>query len=504
MNPDLLLRTLAFAGYFIILAYIGWRAYQRTADIEDFILGGRRIGSWVAALSAGASDMSGWLMMGLPGLAYASGFESIWLALGLLVGTWLNWRLLARRLRVFSQAYGNALTLPEFLANRFQDHGGWLRILAALFILIFFLLYTSAGLVAGGKLFEAVFGLPYVWAVAAGTLAILLYTSLGGFLAVAWTDVFQGLLMAAALIVVPLVALDQLGGPTAALTQLQALNPALLEPFTAGNGQPLGFIAILSLAAWGLGYFGQPHILARFQAIRSPEAVPQARRIAVGWSLLTMAGAILTGLVGVLLLDSPLLGDEREKVFIQLVNLLFHPLVAGILLAAILAAIMSTADSQLLVTSATFTEDFYRRLLAREATPGHQVIAGRLAVVAVACLAFLLALDPRAHVLDLVAHAWAGFGATFGPVLLVAVYWSGMTWRGALAGMLTGGLVVIAWPPLLGDLFALYEIVPGFLLSLIAIWLVSRFGGGPRGELAVEFNRIARQLSPTDVVIPSR
>ncbi len=326
----------------------------------------------------------------------------------------------------------------------------------------------------------------------------------GGFLAVAWTDVFQGLLMAAALIIVPLVALDQLGGPTAALTQLQALNPALLDPFTAGNGQPLGFIAILSLAAWGLGYFGQPHILARFQAIRSPEAVPQARRIAVGWSLLTMAGAILTGLVGVLLLDSPLLGDEREKVFIQLVNLLFHPLVAGILLAAILAAIMSTADSQLLVTSATFTEDFYRRLLAREATPGHQVIAGRLAVVAVACLAFLLALDPRAHVLDLVAHAWAGFGATFGPVLLVAVYWSGMTWRGALAGMLTGGLVVIAWPPLLGDLFALYEIVPGFLLSLIAIWLVSRFGGGPRGELEAEFNRIARQLSPTDVVVPSR
>ena len=498
MNPDFHLQTLAFAGYFLILAFIGWRAYRGTRDIEDFILGGRRIGSWVAALSAGASDMSGWLLMGLPGLAYASGFESIWLALGLLLGPWLNWRLLARRLRVFSQAYGNPLTLPEFLANRFQDRSGWLRVLAALFILIFFLLYTSAGLVAGGKLFEAVFGLPYVWAVAAGTLAILLYTSLGGFLAVAWSDVSRGLLRAAARIPAPLVALDQLGGPVAALPQPQALTPALLDPFTAGDGQPLGFIAILSLAAWGLGYFGQPHILARFQAIRGPEAVAPARRIAVSWSLLTMAGAILTGLAGVLLLDSPLIGDEREKVFIHLVNLLFHPLVAGILLAAILAAIMSTADSQLLVTSATFTEDFYRRLLAREASPGHQVIAGRLAVVAVAGLAFLLALDPQAHVLYLVAHAWAGFGATFGPVLLVSVYWSRMTWRGAIAGMLTGGLVVLAWPPLLGEVFPIYELVPGFLLSLSAIGLVSRFGGEPRDNLEAEFLRVARRLKASE------
>lgn len=465
--------ALTFAGYFAAVLVIGWYAYRRTATIADFVLGGRRLGSGVAALSASASDMSGWLLLGLPGLAYAAGAESLWLAGGLLLGTYLNWRLMAARLRVFSESFGDALTLPEYFANRFGDQTGPLRGVAALFILVFFLLYTSSGLVAGGKLFESVFGLPYAWAVAAGALSILTYTAVGGFLAVSWTDVLQGLMMAAALVVVPAVALGQLGGIEPSIAAISAASPHLFDPFTTRQGEPIGVIATLSLAAWGLGYFGQPHILARLQGIRSAAAVPVARRIALTWVALTLAGALLTGLAGIPLVDPPLAGAEREKVFIHLVDLLFNPWIAGICLAAILAAIMSTADSQLLVSSAAFTEDFYRHWLRPRAGPRELVVAGRLSVLALAGLAYLLALDPHAQVLDLVGYAWAGFGAAFGPALILSLYWPRMTGRGALGGILTGGLTVLIWKQLQGGIFDLYELVPGFLLSWLAVWGLS-------------------------------
>lgn len=473
MSRELSILAFTFACYFAAVLAIGWYAYRRTATIADFVLGGRGLGSGVAALSASASDMSGWLLLGLPGLAYAAGVESLWLAGGLLVGTWLNWRLMAARLRVFTESFGDSLTLPEYFANRFADRTGLLRGIAALFILLFFLIYTSSGLVAGGKLFEAVFGLPYLWAVAVGTLVILLYTAVGGFLAVSWTDVLQGLLMAAALVAVPIFAAAQLGGLEPSAAAIAAANPHLFDPLTTRDGNPLGPVAVISLAAWGLGYFGQPHILARFQAIRSAAAVPVARRIALTWVAITMSGAILTGLSGVPLLDPPLAGDEREKVFIHLVDLLFHPWVAGICLAAILAAIMSTADSQLLVSSSSFTEDFYRRVLRPKAGPKELVVAGRASVIVLAGLAFVLAMDPKALVLDLVGYAWAGFGAAFGPALLLSLYWPRMTGRGALAGILVGGLTVVVWKPLQGGIFDLYELVPGFLLSLAAVWVVS-------------------------------
>lgn len=487
MVSDTTALALTFFAYFAAVLVIGWYAYRRTADLKDFILGGRRLGSGVAALSAGASDMSGWLLLGLPGLAYTAGLGSLWLAGGLLLGTYLNWRLLAARLRVLSAAYGDALTLPEYLANRFGDHNGLLRGLSALFILLFFLLYTSSGLVAGGKLFEAVFGLPYLWAVAAGALAILLYTAVGGFLAVSWTDVLQGLLMVVALVAVPVAAVSVLGGTTAALERIEAIDPGLLSVFSTAEGEALGLIGIASLAAWGLGYFGQPHILARFQAIRGPQAVGRARQIAVGWAALTLGGAIATGLVGAPLIDPPLTGGEREKVFIHLVDLLFHPVLAGICLAAILAAIMSTADSQLLVSSAACTEDFYRRLLRPGAPAGELVAVGRAAVVLIAGLAFLLALDSDAMVLDLVGYAWAGFGAAFGPVLILSLYWSRMTRRGALAGVLTGGLTVVIWRQLEGGPFDLYEIVPGFLLATTAILVASLTDPQPRAGLERAF-----------------
>lgn len=492
MKQDALVIALTFVAYLTLVLIIGWYAFRRTSNLTDFILGGRQLGSGAAALSAGASDMSGWLLLGLPGLAYAAGLQSLWLAGGLLLGTWLNWLLLAKRLRAFSQAYGNALTLPEFLANRFGDESGWLRAVSAVFILLFFLIYTGSGLAAGGKLFESVFGLPYLWAVTAGATAILLYTVVGGFLAVSWTDVLQGLLMAAALVAVPLMAFGSVGGPGPGLALIRAADPDLLAMFTASDGTPLGLIGILSLAAWGLGYFGQPHILARFQAIRSVAHIGRARLIAVSWVTVTLAGAILTGLAGVFALDAPLVADEREKVFIELVNLLFHPVIAGVCLAAILAAIMSTADSQLLVSSSTFTTDLYSRLSGRAASPRELVAVGRGSVAVLAGLAFIIAMNPETMILDLVAYAWAGFGAAFGPVVILSLYWPRMTGRGALAGIVTGGVTVVAWKQLQGGLFELYEIVPGFLLSLSAVWIASLTDPKPRAESAADFEQAMR------------
>jgi sodium/proline symporter len=489
LKQDVLVIVLTFGAYFSLVLVIGWYAYRRTANLSDFILGGRQLGSGTAALSASASDMSGWLLLGLPGFAYVAGLESLWLAGGLLLGTWLNWRLLAARLRLFSEAYGDALTLPEYFANRFRDDSGWLRGICAFFTLFFFLLYTGSGLVAGGKLFESVFGLPYTWAVAAGALAILLYTAVGGFLAVSWTDVLQGLLMAAALVAVPVIAFAAQGGLGAGLERIEAMNPHLLTLLSGADGAALGLVGVLSLAAWGLGYFGQPHILARFQAIRSVREIGRARRIAVFWVCIALTGAVLAGLAGILALDPPLATDDREKVFIELVGLLFHPAIAGICLAAILAAIMSTADSQLLVSSSTFTEDFYRTVLRRQAGPRELVAVGRGAVVVLAGLAFVIALDPKTMVLDLVGYAWAGFGAAFGPVLILSLYWPRMTRRGALAGVLAGGITVVVWKQLEGGLFDLYEMVPGFLLSLIAIWIACLTDPAPRARLEEDFER---------------
>ncbi len=485
--------TLTFALYLVVLLAIGWYAYRKTQNLSDFILGGRRLGSGVAALSASASDMSGWLLLGLPGFAYAAGLSSLWMAGGLLLGTWLNWTLMAKRLRVFSEAYGDALTIPEYLANRFQDQSGLLRAISALFILFFFLLYTASGLAAGGKLFESVFDLPYSSAVALGTLTILLYTTVGGFLAVSWTDVLQGLLMLLALLAVPLYALFWVGGWEGGLDSLHDLDPALLNPLTTADGKSLGFLGIASLLAWGLGYFGQPHILARFQAIEGSESVTRARRIATLWVALTLAGAVLAGLAGLWIIDPPLVEAQRERVFIVLIQMLFHPVIAGILLAAILSAIMSTADSQLLISSAVFTEDFYRTFLRRQAGPEELVAAGRLSVVLLAALAFLMALDPNTLILDLVGYAWAGFGAAFGPVLLFSLYWPRMTRRGALAGILSGGLTVVLWKQLAGGIFDLYEIVPGVLVSMLAILLVSEFDQESEA-LSVEFDRVSLRL----------
>ncbi|WP_108125615.1 sodium/proline symporter PutP [Saccharospirillum mangrovi] len=477
--------SVTFIAYLAVMLWIGVWAYRRTTDLSDYIIGGRSLGPWPSALSAGASDMSGWLLLGLPGAVYASGLGASWIAIGLLVGTYLNWLVVAPRLRAYSQAAQDSLTLPQYFSNRFEDTA-MIRVIAAFFILLFFLFYTSSGLVAGGKLFESVFGLDYTIAVTLGTLAVVSYTLFGGYLAVSWTDLVQGLLMAAALVLVPIAALIVVGqGPVGILADT---NPNMLSLFTNPDGSTLGALGIISSLAWGLGYFGQPHILARFKGIKSRAEVPTARRIAVTWTFIGMAGALLVGIAGNGYFETPL--ADAETVFIGLVQGIFHPLVAGILLAAILAAIMSTADSQLLVSSSALTEDFYKSLFNKDADPKTLVNIGRVAVIVIAVVAWLFALNPQSSVLGLVSYAWAGFGAAFGPAVILSLYWPRMNRFGCLAGIVVGGLTVVIWKQLSGGLFDVYEIVPGFILATLAIVVVSVLSAEPSKEMEATFQEV--------------
>ncbi len=477
-DNTIIMTFLAYLGVVLAIGYIAWR---RTSNLSDYILGGRRLGSGVAALSAQASDMSGWLLLGLPGYAYLDGFEASWLMIGLLIGTYLNWRIVAARLRAATERYGDSLTLPDYFARRFDDNSGVLRIVSASFILIFFIFYTSAGLVAGGKLFATVFGMTYQLAVIVGTATVVVYTFLGGFLAVSWTDFFQGMLMFLALIVVAVLGIDASGGFAGLSASMAQQNPHLLNPFTSDDGSPLTLIAVLSLLGWGLGYFGQPHILARFMAIKSVEHVARARHIALVWVTIALLAGTLVGFEGIALVGPALEDADSEKVFIILTSVMLHPVIAGICLAGILAAIMSTADSQLLVASSAISEDFYKGLLKPANVTAEGLLwIGRFAVVGIAIVAMVLALNADNTVLELVAYAWAGFGAAFGPTIILSLYWKKCTYSGALAGILTGGLTVIIWKQLSGGpggIFDLYEIVPGVLFSFIAFWLFSVMGG---------------------------
>ncbi|OEF28144.1 sodium/proline symporter PutP [Vibrio rumoiensis] len=489
--------TSTFIAYLVLMLAIGYYAYKRPSSSTDYFLGGRTLGPWPAALSAGASDMSGWLLLGVPGYAYAAGLEATWICGGLLVGTWLNWLVSAKRLRTYSITT-DAITIPDFLAKRFLDKSKLIQTISAFFILLFFLFYTSSGLVAGGKLFETVFGLDYKIAVVIGTVCVISYTIFGGFLAVAWTDLVQGLLMSAALLIVPIAAMN--GGFAQVDIDITNINPELMNMWTNAKGEPMTAIAIISLVAWGLGYFGQPHILARFKATRSNKDLTAARRIAVIWTALSMAGAILVGLVGLIYVTGhPTLEvTDGEKIFMILVNAVFHPVMAGILLAAILAAIMSTADSQLLVSSSALAEDFYKQVFKQDATPEQVVVVGRIAVVGVSMLALMLAMNPESSVLGLVSYAWAGFGAAFGPAIVLSLYWSNMNRNGALAGILVGGITIVIWKQLTGGIFDIYEIVPGVILSTISIVAVSMLTGGASDELSKQHQKYKRQLVELD------
>ncbi|MCH9691722.1 MAG: sodium/proline symporter PutP [Gammaproteobacteria bacterium] len=483
---------LTFIIYLGFILAIGVYAYRRTKNASDYFLGGRSLPPTVAALSAGASDMSGWLLLGLPGAAYISGLSSAWIAIGLFAGILLSWVTMARRLRIYSYALNDSLTVPAYLHRRFNLGTPWLRTICAFFILLFFLFYVASGLIAGGKLFETVFGWNYQWAVIIGAAAVISYTLFGGFLAVSWTDVFQGLLMSLALILVPAIVFQSEGGIGESWTQMHLQYPNLMHWMRDSSGQALGVTAVLGSLAWGLGYFGQPHILARFKALRSPNDMPAAATVAAIWSLVGFSGALAVGLLGHLQITQAL--PDGERVFMALVELVFHPVIAGVLLAAILSAIMSTADSQLLVSSAALAEDIYHVWFGRKASAEKMMRVGRWAVVALALIAIGIAMDPSSKVLDVVSYAWAGLGAAFGPTILLSLYWSRMTGAGAIAGVLTGGITVLIWKQLSGGLFELYELLPGFLFSLTAIVLVSAVTKCP-AEVSTRHHRVLGQAT---------
>ncbi|MEC3885174.1 sodium/proline symporter PutP [Halobacillus litoralis] len=496
---------ITFIVYLIGMLGIGFAAYRLTSDLSDYVLGGRRLGPGVAALSAGASDMSGWLLLGLPGAIYAGGLSAAWIGVGLAIGAYLNWQFVARRLRVFTEIANDSITVPDYLENRFRDHSHVLRVISAAVILLFFTFYTSSGMVAGAKLFEASFALSYTQALWLGAIVTISYTFLGGFLAVSWTDFVQGILMFFALIAVPIVAITELGGWNAATDAVAQIDPSHLNMV-----QGVGALAILSSLAWGLGYFGQPHILVRFMALRSPKDVPKARLIGIGWMVLGLYGAIFTGLFGLAYINTADVADlstfnaevmteggiqmlvDSEKIFITFSQILFHPVIAGILLAAILSAIMSTIDSQLLVSSSALAEDFYKALFRQNATEKELVWVGRAAVAGIALIAVLLAGNPDSTVLGLVSYAWAGFGAAFGPVIILSLFWKGITRNGALAGIIVGAVTVVIWGDFLsGGFFDLYEIVPGFILGGLVAILVSLSGTPPK-DIAEEFDKVTK------------
>ncbi|MBB6521355.1 sodium/proline symporter PutP [Pseudoteredinibacter isoporae] len=460
-----------FVLYLAVILGIGVYAWLKTRNASDYFLGGRNLSPFVAAISAGASDMSGWVLLGLPGAAYLSGLDNLWIALGLLIGVAANWMLCAKPLRQASQEL-DVVTLPKYLQQKFDPEGRLLQAIASIFILLFFLFYVAAGLIGGGKLFEAVFGLDYYWAVIVGTAIVIFYTLFGGFLAVSWTDVFQGLLMSAALLMVPIAVMNQVGGIDPFFAHIENINPHMLNPWTDKNGEALSAIAIISLMGWGLGYFGQPHILARFKAIASVDQVKSATAIALVWTFFIFVGAILIGLAGNVQFDQPI--PDSEKIFMALVSALFHPVVAGILLAAILAAIMSTVDSQLLVSSSALAEDLYPVIRKEPLTSEQRLRIGQYAVAGLSILAVLLAMDKNSKVLDVVSYAWAGLGASLGPAILLSLYWKGMNKNGALAGVLVGGITVIIWSQFKQELWGLYELIPAFVFSLISILLVSQ------------------------------
>src|SRR4249919_3706405 len=491
--------VVTFAVYLLAMIAIGFIAWRSTRTFDDYILGGRSLGSYVTALSAGASDMSGWLLLGLPGALYAGGLSESWIAVGLVLGAWCNWKYVAAPLRVYTERSQDALTLPDYFTHRFEDRSRVLRIFSALVILVFFAIYCASGIVAGARLFEAVFAVPYARALWLGAAVTILYTLVGGFLAVSWTDTVQATLMLFALVLTPVIVIVGSGGFDTSMDAIRAVDPARLDPFKGGT---LGFVGIVSLLAWGLGYFGQPHILARFMAADDLATIPKARRIGMTWMVLCLFGAMAVGFFGIAYFgehpgQAGMVRDNPERVFIALAELLFNPWIAGVLLSAILAAIMSTLSCQLLVCSSALTEDFYKGFLRPRAGQRELVWFGRAMVLAVSLLAIWIARDPDSRVLGLVSYAWAGFGAAFGPVVLFSLFWSRMTRNGALAGMVVGALTVILWKQIAVDQYGsgLYEMVPGFLAASASIVVASLLDRVPVGAVRDTHDQVHAALA---------
>ncbi|MEK4382307.1 sodium/proline symporter PutP [Aeribacillus sp. FSL K6-2848] len=487
---DYVYQLTAIFLYLIGMVLIGFYAYKKVHNLSDFMLGGRSLGPAVSALSAGAADMSQWLLMGLPGAIYAAGLVEAWIAIGLTIGAWLNWKLIAPRLRVYTQVSNDSITIPSFFDNRFKQNAKFLRIVSGLIIFVYFTFYVSSGMVAGGVFFESSFGYDYHVFLLVVATVILIYTLFGGFLAVSYTDFVQGTIMFFALILVPVIGLWKTGGIQETVESIRHVDPNLLS-FTANAT----VFSVVSSLAWGLGYFGQPHIIIRFMAIKTAKEIKQARRIGIGWMILTLGGAVLSGLIGVAYFhqNTEVVLSDPEAVYISMGQMIFHPFIAGIMFAAVLAAIMSTVSSQLIVISSALVEDIYKAVFKRDGSDKRYILLGRLAVLAVSVVAVCFAWEQSDTILNLVAFAWAGFGAAFGPIIIFALYWRKITGIGALCGMIVGAVTVFIWGnSALSD--TLYEIVPGFLLNVLVTVVVSIFTYQPNHEIEKEFNETLELL----------
>lgn len=485
---DTAFQLIALAIYFAAMIAIGFWASRKNTNLDDYVLGGRGLTPGVAALSAGASDMSAWLLMGIPGIMYMVGLSEAWIIIGLTIGAWLNWKLVAPRLRTYTEVSRNSVTVPAFFGNRLRDKTHILRIVAAIIILVFFTFYASSGMVAGGKFFQSSFGGDYLTGMLLVTGITVLYTLFGGFLGASYTDTVQGLLIFAALVSMPIMAFFYVGSWDDFYTTVTTQNPQALSLFAGTTA-----LGIISAASWGLGYFGQPHIIVRFMALRSPKDAPVARRIGISWMVLSMVGAMSIGLIGLAYFTrhpEATLTDttSAESVFLDLAQILLHPLVAGFVLAAVLAAIMSTLSSQLVVCSSALAEDLYKVVSHKTLSNKVSLRLGQAGVLAVSLVAALLALNPESSVLELVSFAWAGFGAAFGPLVLLSLYWRKLTAWGAIAGLIAASSTVFIWGNTEALHSTMYEIVPGFIINLLVAVVVSLITYKANSVEAAEIN----------------
>ncbi|MEY8752506.1 sodium/proline symporter PutP [Alkalicoccobacillus gibsonii] len=473
--------------YMMAMILIGYYAYKRTTSHSDYMLGGRGLTPGVAALSAGASDMSGWLLMGLPGAIFDEGFRASWIAIGLTLGAYINWLYVAPRLRTFTEVANNSITIPGYFENRFGDRTRVLRIFSSLVILLFFVLYIASGMVAGGVIFNEILGFSYSTGVLVLVGVTLIYTLIGGFLAASWTDVVQGIIMMTALILVPIVTLITIGGPNEVVSEVRTIDPSMLNLFTGASA-----LGIISFLGWGLGYFGQPHIIVRFMALTSSKGAKKARHIGMSWMIISLLGAVFTGLIGLAYYSQQgMTIADSETIFIQLGTILFHPIITGFILSALLAAVMSTISSQLLVTSSSLTDDLYKTFFKRSASEKELVFVGRLSVFIVTGFSLSIAWVQPESILEMVGYAWAGFGASFGPVVLLSLFWRRMNTWGALTGMISGAITVVLWKEFgLGEV--LYEIIPGFAVSVLMIYVVSLLTAPPTPKVLEQFDEVKR------------
>ena len=504
-------------AYFAIVIGVGYYFYHRSSTLSDYILGGRTLNPYVTALSAQASDMSSWLLMGLPGAIFLLGIGEAWIGIGLAIGSYLSWLFIAKRLRIYTEKAGDSLTLSQFFSNRFRDDKGYLRDLSAIIILVFFVFYVASGFVGAAHVFSYIIPeFDYNWAVIAGAVVIVVYTFLGGFKAVCWTDFLQGMLMVIAVVVVPIFAVAALGGwsDMSAVLDNAATVPDHFMNIMYDNGAAIGAIAIISSLAWGLGYFGMPHVIVRYTAIKNPEDLKISRRVATIWIVVSLAAACLVGMIGRAYIEAgeaTLLENQAETIFIVMAGGLFASAIAAIIYAAILAAVMSTADSQLLVASAAISNDLIKRFCKDKVISGPKLMwMSRMIIVVIAILAAAIALLNVSSIMSLVSYAWGGFGAAFGPLVILALFWKKSNAKGAFAGMLVGFVTIVLWNTFLvgGGVLpsilnidtcvfdtGLYELVPAFVLALVVNIAVSIMTGGPEPDIEAEFEDYEKALN---------